>query len=352
MSLVEQANLDHREKPACGVLPTVFVTVPALEVTKTVVISFDAVLSDTNIKTTPVSVQSLTDITTTVTNYLTLTQVINLVQATSTSIETSSTSSAVNQVPIAPTSIGSLPVLDDTIIRFQSTLASVKPSLTSAQATKDVIIPDQGPYYFTVNHGTTFWLNNRTPPGGVSYKTSTTVVTLEPVPLRSSDLAEASVEPTTYSTLSLTTVITRFSTVEILKVLPTPTISAKLSVSLGSTGWNATTATLLEHEVGGTLAKSTLQQTVVQKEVAAHPKLQGILPASTYPVNATKTLNIRQIGSTVIATIAGVVVSWINDFTGASETSVPVTTINGAPTPENILTTGKLLLLRGSHRMG
>lgn len=280
-------------------------TVAASEVTTTITVALDAVPSEADIKIakvldvvpTPVQAKDIvTHITTTITDYVMFTQILSGVEANPTTA----------------------------IITPTPTQIRLKPVETS-----------QGPYYFTAHSGTTFWIGGKTPPAGNSYSTSTTMITVLPIPLSSSVLSEDS---TTYSTLTLTRVSLVLNTVQIVKSIPEdiftstplelttiPTASAKPFNLLGSTGWNTSIASLgvKAVESGAILLKAHRHQSGAQENFI--PSVEFSFPASTQSSlvpnilgsgNITKPLAARQIGATVFATIEGKLVSWVNNFAG------------------------------------
>lgn len=280
-----------------------FVTVAASEVTTTTTVALDEVPSEANIKIakvldvvpTPVQAKDIvTHITTTVTDYVMFTQVLNRIEANPATV----------------------------IITPTHTQIRPKPIETS-----------QGPYYFTANSGTTFWIGGETPPAGKSYSTSTTMITVLPIPLSSPVLNEDS---TTYSTFTLTRVSLVLNTVRIVKSIPEdmftstppelttiPTASAKPFNLLGSTGWNTSTASLGFKVVESGVLKTHRHQSGAQENFT--PSVEFSFPASTQSSlvpnllgsgNITKPLAARQIGATVFATIEGKLVSWVNNFAG------------------------------------
>lgn len=306
-----------------------FVTIPASEVTTTVTIALDKVPSNANnniakvanVVPTPVQAEDiLTHITTTITSYVMFTQVLSAVET---------------NPPIVA--------------------ATPSPVMTSPEPAA----PNQGPYYFALQSGTTFWLGGKTPPAGKSYLTSTTMITVLPVPSGSPTQKD---ESTSYSTITLTKISMVLNKVRLIKTLPkdlfastppepttTPTASAKLFSKLGMTGWNTSSISInfKASQSGDALLNLHRHQTGIRNKFAAGVGTAHTLPASaessivpspTHTSSATKALEARQFGATVFATIEGVLVSWINTYAGATpetpETLDPIAFTTGVPKHE------------------
>ena len=240
-----------------------------------------------------------------------------------------------------------------------------------------------GPYYFTTDNGTTVWLGGQTPPAGVPRSTSTAIVTVQPVPLSSHSLSGGSTETTVYSTVFLTTISKVYETETITKTAPAVTTSSSVTISsfppvlpsntgplasnvpflatvpsaattsltattafksfpgLGLSGWNAT-FNVKEKAVGSANepAQVLSQLTGVKTNLATRPGTASLLAAPSYSSNATNNIRARQLGSIVVATIDGVVVSWTNNYDGAAhETPSPVAvTSDTAPRDDLVVT--------------
>lgn len=320
------ANSIFRSEPSCGSVSTVFVTVPASEVTTTITVALDKSPSNTNIGSanavdvvpSPVRVNNvLTHITTTITDYVVFTQVVNNVEVS----------------PLA---------------------AVVVP--TPAKASPKPTITNQGPYYFTVHGGTTYWIGGRTPPAGKSYSTSTTIITVQPVP---SSIPLSNEDSTSYSTVTLTSTSLVWNKIELVKTLPedsfaltypgSTAISTASTTSfdrLGSTRWN-TTSTSPKFPVSdsdATLRKPARHQLNVGNKFTTHSRDSQSLARYS---NATKSLEVRQLGATVFATIEGVLVSWVNTYPGASPaTPDPIVTLSVVPTSGDALIPSKFQAIR------
>lgn len=305
------ANSIFSSESSCGSVSTVFVTVPASEVTTTITIALDKAPSNTNIGSanavdvapSPVRVKDvLTHITTTITDYVVFTQVVNNVEAS----------------PIA---------------------AVVAP--TPAKASPKPTITNQGPYYFTVHGGTTYWIGGKTPPAGKSYSTSTTIITVQPIP---SSIPLSNEDSTSYSTVTLTRISLVWNEIELIKTLPKDssvlTYPASTGIStasttsinrLESTGWNTTSTSpkFLASDSDTTSRKPARHQLNAGNKFRTHSRNSQKLTRSG---NATKSLEARQLGATVFATIEGVLVSWVNTYSGASPaTPDPIVALSVVP---------------------
>lgn len=313
---------------SCSRVPTVFVTVPASDATTTITVALDTVPSNANIEAakvvdgapTPEQAKDIiTHITTTITDYVMFTQILSGVEASPTAVEVTPTPAQISPKPVAM---------------------------------------GQGPYYFTAHSGTTFWIGGNTPPAGISYSTSTAIITVLPVPSTSPALSE---ESTSYSTITLTRVSLVLNTVRRIKSIPEdlfaatpiepttiPTASSKPFNVLRSSGWNTSTTSigLKVFESGAALLKGHHHQTGARenftKSAGTSPALtasiqSSIAPASTSSNNMTKSLEARQFGATVFATIEGELVSWINTYAGPDPTaSDPIAATSNVPIHEDV----------------
>lgn len=311
------ADLYRRIDSNCSSVATVFVTVTATTVTKTVSIPFEVSPSITSKYDVPPKLQvapdTSTDITATSTDYITLIRMV-----------------------------------------------------TSFPKISTPAVAEKGPYYFTANNGTTVWLDGKTPPAGVPLSTSTAIITVQPIPPSSRISFGGSPNPTTYSTVFLTVVSKEYETETVTKTAPAVTISSTVTVSsfvsnplsntaplastvpliatvpsaataslisitpskpfsgLGLNGWNATFRTLIKEKLVGSAnqpAKLLSQQTGVKENLATRPGTGSFLATPSYSSNATKNIEGRQLGSIVVATIDGVIVSWTNNYDGAALTT-------------------------------
>lgn len=318
------ANMAYRTEESCDTRPTVFVTVSAPVITRTVTNSLEAVPLAGSLNTTPTVSQPSEDIETviaaTLTSYVTFTRVVSLssIALTTSTVSVQNTGSPDPAQGQAPVSIDhdSMP----TII-------------------------DQGPYYFTENDGTMVWLNGKTPPEGQSFITSSTVFTVQPIPANSLTSNEGTLLSTSYSTIFLYSVSTVYQTESVTKTIPTPSTLPKTLFGLGSSGWNTTSRLQLKENFaasGTGLLNQLQQQTGSPNGAATQSTSKNPLLASSQSSNATKDLEARQLGSVVTATVDGIVVSWINNYDGApAATSLLAAYASDVPIKENFLEPGK-----------
>lgn len=319
------ADMAYRAEVSDGTRPTVFVTVSPPVITRTVTIPTEAVSCSVSLNTTPTVSQLSEDIKTvlaaTFTSYVTSTRVISF---SSIVLTTSTISIQDSELPNpaqgqAPASIGH----------------DSEPTMI-----------DQGPYYFTENDGTTVWLNGKTPPGGQSFITSSTVFTVQPIPADSFTSNEGTLLSTSYSTIFLYSVSTVYQTGSVTKTIPTLSTLSKTLFELGSSGWNTTSALQLKEklvasEIG--LLNRIRQQTGGQNSAACQSTSKNSLPASSLSSNVTRDLKARQVGSVISATVDGVVVSWINNYDGAPPLTslLPAAYASDERTGEDVLESGK-----------
>lgn len=310
--------MDRRDDSNCSSAATVFVTVTAFPVTKTVSIPFEVSPFITSKNDLPPKLQAAldtsTDITATSTDYVTLIRVVTAVPTIST--------------PAAP---------------------------------------EKGLYYFTADDSTTVWRDGKIPPTGVLLSTSTAVVTIQPIPPSSPISSEGSPEPRSYSTIFLTVISKVFETETVTKTAPAVTTSSVVTISsfvsvpfskiaplasskpftgLGLNGWNATFRTMRKEKAVGSAnepAKLLSQKTGVKDNLATRPGTVSLLATSSSSSNATNNIGARQLGSIVVATIDGAVVSWTNNYDGAGlTTSAPVVIPSDAAPQNDLVPTCKL----------
>jgi len=187
-------------------------------------------------------------------------------------------------------------------------------SLITAMATP--VKTDEGPYSFAEHSGTTIWLGSKTPPTSESIVYMTKAITVEPV------LSSAAAPTTTsFSTLSLTTVTSETFTETVTELSSSPVASAKPFTGVATYGWNSTLTTLLKVQVGAK-GSGRVQPTGFVPESPVGTEHGRPSPYATG--RSSESLAARQVGSIVVATIEGIVVSWTNSYDGQ-----PVTT----PTP-------------------
>lgn len=275
---------------------------PAPAVTETVTVPFVKEFAAAAVEAAPAVSQTpiLTDITATLTSYVTFTEFIKI-------------------VPASPTPSGS----------------GQAPTLTASPEEPTYVAANKGSYYFSEHDGTRVWLNGKTPPATGSFLTSTTFITVQPVPgslpalaeENAVNTAERSIVSTSYSTISLYRVSTVYETKMVTSTIHVPAAPVKAFVSLGSGGWNTSFTTLLEEDdkkgLGGT-PKPIVGQTGVTEKSDNKLGTSVTYPAPAYPTNVTEKLEARQVGATVVATIDGELVSWINSYAGPPTSTPPL----------------------------
>jgi len=188
-------------------------------------------------------------------------------------------------------------------------------------ATAMPVKTDQGPYSFAEHSGTTIWLGSKTPPTSESIVYMTKAITVEPVPTvpTSTDVSGAAARTTTsFSTLSLTTVTSETFTETVTESSSSPVASAKPFTGVATYGWNSTLTTLLRVQVGAK-GSGRVQPTGIAPESPVGTEHGRPSPYATG--GSSESLAARQVGSIVVATIEGIVVSWTNSYDGQ-----PVTT--------------------------
>lgn len=317
------ADVPSRIDSICGSLSTVFVTISGPPVTKTVTVPF----------------------------------------------ETPSTIISNNVVPInSSISSGSSINITTKLTEYITILRTV----TTSHAISKSVGANQGRYTFTESDGSTFWFGGKTPPAGVPLVTSTATITIQPTPPSSGVSTRGTEENTSYTTVFLTVVSRKYEVLSLTKtaiasttaVVPsiaptTSTISTRLTVTAPltatvssvptifqklfsgnrSNGWNNTLTIGLKEkvaDVGTEPVKPSPQQSSAKEYHDARPGIASL--AGTY-ANATKDLEARQLGSIVVATINGVVVSWTNNYDGAAAvTPAPVSVESNAPSRKAIVT--------------
>lgn len=293
---------DHRANPVCGSESIIFVTVTAPVVTKTVTVPFAKENAAAPVENAPAASQTSisTDITTTLISYVTVTKFVKIVPAIPTASE-----------------------------------PGQAPTLTASDQEPTDIAAEKGPYYVSEHDGTLEWLDGKTPPATGSFLTSTTFITVQPIPSslpvpageNAVSTAEGSIVSTTYSTVSLYRVSTVYQTKVVTSTIRLPAVPVKAFVSPGSGGWNTSFTPLLKGNESGFLSgnlKPTVDQTGVIETGDNKPEISVTRPVLPYPTNVTEQLEARQVGATVVATIDGVLVSWINSYDGKPTSTPPL----------------------------
>lgn len=300
----------NRPEAACGSISTVYTTVPGSPVTETFTLTVTApssIASSGSVSANAAGVSVTSTDTMTSTAYTTLTSVISIDEPSS-----------------AP------------------------------------VVADQGPYSFNVNNGVTSWFGGREPPSTDSLVTSTSVVTLVPVPESSpvsdegSELSASDTPSTSYTTSFLTTEVTLIRTETITEPMPSGVASAKIFSGLGSSGWNVTYTTLKTVKVsegGNRAVKSDFYKTAVDGQTLL--PLSGsalVLPASSPSISLIKLKHARQVGAVIDATIDGVTVSWTNSYQGSSVLTSAHSGPEAPMTTSSMVSSGKLLKVINSSR--
>jgi len=289
----------NRPETACGSISTVYTTVPGSPVTETFTITVAAsssIASSGSVSTNAADVSVTSTDTMTSTVYTTLTSVISIDE----------TSSA-------------------------------------------LVVADQGPYSFNVNNGVTSWFGGRAPPSTDSLVTSTSVVTLVPVP-ESSPVSDEGLEPTasdTPTTSYTTTEVSLIHTETLTESMPSGLASAKIFSGLGSSGWNVTYTTFKTVKVSegeNRVVKSEFYKMGLDGETRLPlPGSALTIPASSPSISLTKHKHARQFGAVVEATIDGVIVSWTNNYQGSSASTSARSGPETPLTTSSIVSSGKLL---------
>lgn len=173
------------------------------------------------------------------------------------------------------------------------------------------------PYYFTEHDGTTAWLSAKAPSATQGFFTGTTTVLVAPVP------TEGSKHTTSTETALLTLTTTKHLTKTVVEAQKTDPTSIRSFKGLGASGWNATSTTFQTVKVwptgsgvivsGNQLYQTGVPSSVVQLLPSGYTKVASA-PSATVPWKNVK----RQVGSIVVATINGVVVSWTNAYDGGA----------------------------------
>lgn len=192
-----------------------------------------------------------------------------------------------------------------------------------AQATQSTGNLGNGePYYFTEHEGSTAWLSGKAPATTDGTITGTTTVLVAPVP------SGGNTHTSSTETVFLTVTSTRRITETIVEAHNTATTSARSFGGIGASGWNATSTTFQTVTIGPSGSGVIVSGIQFSGTGTASGVVQGLptgylQAASAASTNVTRVYVKRQVGSIVVATINGVVVSWTNVYNGgASATRV------------------------------
>lgn len=190
----------------------------------------------------------------------------------------------------------------------------------------------------------THWLDGKAPPTRNKLVTSSTVVTISPIPT-SRISSSASGPISTFSTLILTNFYTEVDT---LTVSSNPADSIKASTKaysrLGLGGWNSSTTTLQQNLQSADSDSSVVYGTT--KTVFAN-STQFV---RTNENSSVSQLQRRQVGALVVATIEGQVVSWTNEYQGEHEvTSVSSAIVTSETYPSALTVHGSRFKVADSH---
>ena len=205
---------------------------------------------------------------------------------------------------------------------------------------------DQGPYYFSVNDGTTEWASGKTPPAAYSQVLKTETLAIVPVPSTSSmkevptttstftilstsfvtnALTETIVETISEPLTTLTNIVTVYLTADVVNVTSAAPTSLKSFTGIGSYGWNSSStlqqaAGVTAGATGTGLPGSHTYATGASGVIAPSFWSKNSAPATTKSVLINK-MKARQVGAIVTATINGVIVSWTNTYDGSTPTT-------------------------------
>ncbi|MCJ1438142.1 hypothetical protein MMC27_007529 [Xylographa pallens] len=262
----------------------------------------------------------------TVSTTATVTETANLatkITSSNAGPDTISSASSFHSVPFLTTSVGDL--TETTIIWKTYTSDSSAVEASSPTPTS----PASGLFSFIVVNGITSWLGGFTPPATDSFVLATATVVIEPVPtspsLSSTMQAQSPVPVTSIETIQLTSIYTADLAEKLTESASATSVSAAAGSfhGIGTHGWNATTLTRITHVKHGSGTAHLPYATGASSGLARHPLVplsgSALIPSS-WPTQKEK----RQVGSIVIATIDGVVVSWTNYWDGNPVTSEPI----------------------------
>ena len=178
-----------------------------------------------------------------------------------------------------------------------------------------------GPYSFTEDNGTTSWMGGQTPPASAQLITSTSTITLHPVSTIVPDASQGTsdITATPHLTLSATETVTHTITETLTHFIPTVPASTRYP-GYGSAGWNASLTTFLKHTTAatGSRAFKPSGQEPASKNLTSYHTAAVVTP--TAYGKSPRHIKARQVGGIVVATIDGVAVSWTNGFDGSSPT--------------------------------
>ena len=251
----------------------------------------------------------------------TKTIIINGPTVTETLVGVTSTQAGLSSAPSNPNVATTIPSTVTSFLTVTQVVSVVEPK-TSEHTEK-------GPYLFHVESGTTVWLNDKTPPGTASFVTGASTIIVQPAPTEVLGDKEQEGTTTHFSTITLTSTAVQTHVLTLLSVTP----SAKPFTGIAPYGWNSSVP--------------------IQKHVATEgakvfdEKVQDTTIA-TRPTKVFHRRFKRQSEEWITATINGVVVSWVNNYTPPIAGAVSTTSAS----EPSLSTTVTLQIVEGEYSPG
>ena len=166
----------------------------------------------------------------------------------------------------------------------------------------------KGPYLFYVASSSTAWLNGNTPPSTGSLVTAASTITVQPAPTGVTEVAIKEGTLTNFKILTLITTNVVTNVVTLVSITP----SAKPFTGLAPHGWNGSLPNV--HQIA----------TQIDKKIAT------VTTISAAPTGSSKYLIKRQHAEWITATVNGMIVSWVNNYTPVGLHAVSTIGTDGA----------------------
>ena len=246
---------------------------------------------------------------------------INGPTVTETLVGVTSTRADLSSAPSNPNAVTTIPSTVTSFLTVTQVISLVEPK-TSEHA-------DRGPYLFHVVSDTTVWLNDKTPSGTASLVTAASTIVVQPAPTPVLADKEQDGTTTSFSTITLTTTDVHTHVLTLVRVTP----SAKPFTGIAPYGWNSS---------------MPVQKHVASEGAKVYDEKMHNTTIATRPTKVFRRRFKRQSEEWITATINGVVVSWVNNYTPPVAGAVSTT----SAFEPSLATTVTLQVVEGKYSLG